>query len=308
MNILWQMKLLRSTLVLSFVLINGEFISKSSQVKLKGSEVSEVRMSDAVTDDDKTSYRGYLIRKRVRKVEIDEPLEGSQPYFADDEYATLIRDGRTVLRFDGMYEPMGNSMKVGLFSFLGASQKQFIVSQDTFRGGNQWVVTLQRGPRVIYDGRAWKTGREVDDMSLVDLDNDGVYEISVPTCIFYGFESLCPGCTPLPTIIFKYSNKTGRYLPANRQFAHYLLANVEDQKQKVQSVGSPLDNMNHLSGVLTVVLDYVFAGRAHEAWTFYDRAYKLPDKHKIKKEIRAKLRESPVYRFIYSKHTSRPKI
>lgn len=52
MNILSPMKLLRSTLILSFVIINGEFISKSSQVKLKGSEASEVRISDAVTDDE----------------------------------------------------------------------------------------------------------------------------------------------------------------------------------------------------------------------------------------------------------------
>lgn len=198
---------------------------------------------------------------------------------------------------------MGNSMKVGLFSFPGASRKQLIVSQDTFRGGNQWVVTLQRSPHVIYDGRLWKTGREVDDMSLIDLDNDGVYEISVPTCIFYGFESLCPGCTPLPTIIFKYSNKAGRYLPANPEFANYLLAKIEDRKQNIHSIGSPPDNMNHLGSVLTVVLDYVFAGRESEAWTFYDQAYKLPDKHEIKKEIRAKLSESPVYQFIYRKRT-----
>jgi len=249
-----------------------------------------------------------VIGKRIRKVKIDGAIKGGQSYFANDEYADLIRNGRTLLRFDGMYAPIGKSIEFGLFPFLKIRQNQLLVSQDTFRGGNQWVVALGRFPHIIYNGRMWRTGREVDDMSVIDLDGDGVYEISVPTCIFYGFESLCPGCTPLPTIIFKYSNRAGRFLPANPQFANYLLAKVEDQKQKIHSVGSPPDNMNHLGDILAVVLDYIFAGRQHEAWTFYDQAYKLPDKDRIKEEIRAELRDSPVYRFIYRRRSRRKHI
>ena len=83
------------------------------------------------------------------------------------------------------------------------------------------------------------------------------------------------------------------------QFAKHLLAEIENQKQSVPSPGDEVRKLNHLSSVPGIVLDFVFAGREREAWTFYDQAYKLPDKHRIKRQIRALLSDSPVYRFIY---------
>jgi hypothetical protein len=221
----------------------------------------------------------------------------------DDEYAVLAQHGRTLFRFDGLDAGFGNSIQFGLFSFLGKRGKQLVVSQDIYRGGNQWIVSLGRRPRVIYDGGVWLTGRESDDMSIADLDADGVYEIITPTCIFYGFESLCPACTPLPSIIFKYSERWKRYFPANRKFAALLLDGIEDREHRIRPPGSPPDNMNHLSDVLTVVGEYVFAGRERKAWTFYDRAYKLPDKKRMKARIRSVLNDSPVYRFIYQRRS-----
>jgi hypothetical protein len=94
-------------------------------------------------------------------------------------------------------------------------------------------------------------------------------------------------------------------LPANREFAKYVLDGIEDRKRNIHPTGSPPDDMNHLGDVLGVVLDYVFAGRAREAWAFYDAAYKLPDKNKIKQAIQRELRQSPVYRFIYRKRIRR---
>jgi hypothetical protein len=295
----------RHFIVLSLLVTGGEFITRASPFAQEPNDSIEVRLSDAITDNEKLSDRDYLIRKHHRKVRIGDAIEGGRPSFADEEFAILSRHRRTLLRFDGLYAPISTT-RFGLFSFLGRTRKQLFVSQDTFRGGIQWVVSLGRSPHVIYDGRAWLAGREVDDMSLVDLDSDGIYEISVPTCIFYGFASLSPGATPLPTIIFKYSRKAKRYLPANPRFADYLLSKIEERKQNIQPIGGPVNNMNHLGDVLGIVLDYIFAGRERAAWTFYDQAYKLPDKDKIKKEIRAELRDSPIYRFIYRKH-ARPR-
>jgi hypothetical protein len=45
------------------------------------------------------------------------------------------------------------------------------------------------------------------------------------------------------------------------------------------------------------VLDYIFAGKEQEAWTFYEHSYKLYDKKKIKTIVG----DQPVYRFIYKK-------
>jgi hypothetical protein len=259
-------------------------------------------MRDEEIDAENFSYAGFQIRKRTRKVRIDEAVTGSRPFFADDEYATVVRRRQTVLRFDGCaYSSVGNAIAFGLFSFLGGRAKQAFVSQDTFRGGCQWIVKFTRSARIIYDGRAWGTGRELDDMTVMDLDRDGIYEISVPTTIFYGFGDLSPAQTPLPTIIFKYSAKAGRYLPANRQFAGELLADIEERKHGVRSTGDVVENRDHLGDILGIVLDYIFAGREREAWTFYRSAYKLPDKIRVEREIRAELGRSPVYRFIYNR-------
>ena len=86
------------------------------------------------------------------------------------------------------------------------------------------------------------------------------------------------------------------------QFAKHLLAEIENQKQSVPSPGDEVRKLNHLSSVPGIVLDFVFAGREREAWTFYDQAYKLPDKQRIKREVQARLRDSPVYHFIYFKN------
>jgi hypothetical protein len=264
---------------------------------------NEIRIGDRLGEE-VLRYRNYRLKKRTRKVECDWPTE--EPCSIDVSYAVLQRAGKTVGRFDAdVYFGPGNSVQFGLISMLGGAAKQAVISQDIFRGGNQWIVGLGRRPRVLYDGDTWATGREVDDMSVIDLNKDGIFEIVVPTCIFYGFESLSPAATPLPSIVFKYSKRSRKFSPANPQFANYVLDGIEKRKRVIHPVGGPPDNMNHLGDVLGVVLDYVFAGRAREAWAFFDHAYKLPNKNRIKKEIRAELRQSPVYRFIYRERIKR---
>jgi len=297
------MRSLRITLIVALLLSNNE-LTKPQVVRSRVSRV-EVSAHDIATNRTKLAYRGYVIHKNMRKIRIDDRSYGGRLYFEQDEYARLTRKGRILLRFDGLIGGVGNSIEFGLFSFLRASEKQLLVSQDTFRGGKQWIVRLRRSPRILYDGHAWATGREIDDMSVIDLDGDGKYEVIVPTCIFYGFASLSPAATPLPSIVFKYSRESKKFLPANLEFAEYLLNGIEDRKRTIQAIGSPPDNMNHLGDVLGIVLEYLFAGHASEAWTFYDQAYKLPDKHEMKDKILAELRSSPVYRFIYHKHNRR---
>jgi hypothetical protein len=275
-----------------------------SSPRSRQDQVKEILMSDVLADDDLLSYGGYVVEKRHKKVRDDFSAEiQSRPSLIEVSYVVLKRQRNTLLTLDGgIYFGMGNSTRFGLFSFLPGPTKQLVVSQDIFRGGTQWVIDLTSRPRLVFDGPKWEVGREGDDMKIMDLDGDGVFEISVPTCIFYGFGNLSPGATPLPVIIFKYSKQVRRYLPANPQFANHLLADIQNQTQNLPSVSSEMDKMNHVSGVLGIVLDYVFMGREQEAWTFYDQAYKLPDKDRFKTLVRARLSHSPVYRFIYHKN------
>ena len=139
-------------------------------------------------------------------------------------------------------------------------------------------------------------------MRIIDLDNDGVYEITVPLTFFYGFSEWVPtGRTPLPTAIFKYRGKAQEYVPANPEFQDYLLENIDKRKR---GVSPPEDKVDHITDILPIVVDYIFAGKEMEAWTFFDEAYKLADKKELKAKISAAVRRQPVYRFIYRTHST----
>src|SRR5438552_1127494 len=135
-------------------------------------------------------------------------------------------------------------------------------------------------PRIIFDGPKWAAGREGDDMRITDLDNDGVYEINVPLTVFYGFSEWIPtGRTPLPSAIFSYDKNVREYVPANLRFQEYLLKRIDKEKE---SVSPPEDRINHITDILSVVVNYIFAGKEKEAWTFFDESYKLSDKKEMK--------------------------
>jgi hypothetical protein len=252
-------------------------------------DVKEVRAFEILGGDEELTYNGY----RVRKLHGREKIEGQ---LWEGSYVVIERAGKVLMKLDaGLYTPMGNAVSFGLYPLLGGEAKQLIVSQDIFRGGQQWIVSLSERPRAIYDGAEFGAGREGADMGIVDLDGDGVYEITQPLTAFYGFESLPPGWTPLPIVIFKYDGGARKYLPANALFQDYLLGDVEDAKARISG---PDDRLRHLADVLRVVLSYVFAGREPEGWVFYEEAYRLPDKADMKRKIKAELGDIPVYRFM----------
>ncbi len=257
--------------------------------------VKEIRIDDSLVREDELTYKGYTVRKSHREVrEADAP--GGR---VKVDYAVLERRGKVLRSFDaGVYNGgLGNSVAFGLFPFLGGEERQLIVSQDAPRAGAQWVVSLSPRPRVIYDGPAFAAGREVDDLRVEDLDGDGVYEIVAPICAFYGFRdwALAPADTPLPSAVFKYDLKAGKYLPANQLFRERLLKDVEEMKSKVRG---PEARGSHLADVLSIVLSYVYAGEEGAGWEFYDAAYGLPDKAEVKREVERVLRGEPVHRFM----------
>lgn len=275
-------------------------------------QISEAPSSDAVESDSdivageilgtsELSYRGFTIQTRFRKVKIDNSTnQNAKSKLLDVSYSILKQKGRVLAEFDAnVYSALGNSTSFGLFSFLGGDQKQLLVSQDVPRGGNQWIVSLSPTVRVIYNGRDFRTGREGPDMSIVDLDEDGVYEIIQPITDFYKFHDLMSvSKIPLPSVIFKYDKRARRYLPANRLFQDYLLKDIDEAKRNAALEDTQFD---HQSEVFRVVMDYIFAGKEPEAWAYYEEAYKLTGKAKIKERIKDVLRQQPVYRLMYTK-------
>lgn len=283
------------------VSVSADIYAAPQNPSLEQEKPTEIWMGDVLSDDDTLSYNGHVVERRHRKVRFDYPRQAKTPSsWIDVSYAALKHKGKVLTRFDdNIYFGMGNDIRFGLFSFLGGPTKQIVLSQDIFRGGTQWVISLSPRPHIIFDGPKWAAGREGDDMRIIDLDNDGVYEIALLLTAFYGFSEWVPtGRTPLPTAIFSYDKKAREYVPANLQFRDYLFKGVGKEKK---SVSPPEDRINHVADILTVVVDYILAGKEKEAWTFFDESYKLSDKKEMKAKITAVLRRQPVYRFIYEK-------
>lgn len=265
----------------------------SEELREKG-----IGIRDVFIDDEELSHEGFVVEKRYKTVNVNAGEAKEPPSWVEISYAVIKRRGKVLAQFDSVYSGMGNDTEFGLFPFLGGDTKQLIVSQDIFRGGTQWIVILSPRFQVIYDGDEFGAGREADDMRVADLDRDGVYEITQPVTTFYGFSSLSPAQTPLPIVIFKYDAKAKKYLPANHFFKEYILRDIDESKKKVSSAG---EGTNHLANILSIVLDYIYAGEEPAGWAFYDEAYKLPDKVEMKTKIEVELKEQAVYRFMYKK-------
>jgi hypothetical protein len=263
----------------------------------------EVWIGGILTNQKRLSYAGYTIERRNKIARIDYPAEmGSGWSTVDVSYARVKRHGRAVATFDASLDStMGVDTSFGLFPLLGGSKKQLIVSQDVSRGGTQWIASLSPRFHAIFDGPQWGVGREGNDMQIMDLDHDGVYEITVPITDFYDFQdNMSMSQIPLPEIIFKYERKSARYLPANHLFLEYALRNVAAQERAESS-----DESAARSPVLKVLLDYIYAGEEERGWLYFNRQYKLSDKDEIERRVKSILHAEPVYKFIYQHANAR---
>lgn len=221
----------------------------------------------------------------------------SRPSWIDVSYAVLKRKGSILAKFDAnVYFGMGNDIRLGLFSFLDGPTKQLIVSQDISRGGTQWVISLSHQPRIIFDGPDWAVGREGDDMKIIDLDHDKMFEIIVPITDFYDLQDKLPiARIPLPLIIFKYDVRAKKYVPANPLFESYALQGISDQK-----VEKTTDEFDQRAMALGELLPFIYVGKQSQAWELYNSSYKLSDKEEIRRRLKAILNRQPVYKFIYN--------
>lgn len=247
--------------------------------------------ADIINRVQKLAYKDYEIETRERTASF-----GGYSKQVEVAYVIVRHKGREIAKFDAdIYFPLGNSAEAGLFPLLGSDREQLVVSQDISRTGVQWVADLSKEFKIIFDGKKFLVGREANDMTISDLDSDGIQEITVPITSFYGFEKwrLTTSETPLPDIIFKYDSRRREYLPANPYFKECLLKEIAEAEQRI---GSNEDQ--RLGAIMSVTLDYIFAGEELRGWKFFDENCKLPDKSRIKSDMQKELDGHPVYRYL----------
>jgi hypothetical protein len=250
-------------------------------------------ITDTFAREGSLTLNGYEVSRQEKKVRYSYPPESKlAPDLLDSTYAVLKRNGRVVAKFDGGDSGFEVATAFGAFPFLGGGAKQLAVSLTVPRGGRHWVVDLSSArPRVLFDSLTYEVGRE--ELSVIDLDKDGTYELSMPVTAFYMFENMSMAETPLPEIIFKYDAGARGYVPANRLFPDYALRKIDEDIKALKP-----DDEAYMSKRLDILLRYVYAGREREGWDFFDRAYERADRDALKKKIASVLSREPVYRFL----------
>src|SRR5262245_62196209 len=247
----------------------------------------EILMRDIFNKEESLSYNGFKIAKleSIAKRSESEQIEFS--------YAVIKKNGRVLAKFDSIRGGLMNATDIGLFPFLGGKTKQLIISQTLPRAGRHWIVELTPNPKVLFDSGDYEVGRE--EVWTVDLDGDGVYEISLFVTSFYGaFNQLSVMSTPLPTVVFSYDRRAGRYLPANHRYRDYLLKGIETEISELPTaVGE-----RYLARRLDVLLRLLYAGKEKEGWEFFEKAYTLPDADRIKAIVTEEIQKAHAYNFI----------
>jgi hypothetical protein len=251
------------------------------------------------------SYEGYEVVKLKKRVKY-EYYPGKRKLI-DVSYTAMKKNGRVQAEFDGVRYSLGNSNEFGLLSAVAGATKQLIISQSIPRGGRHWIVDFSPEFRILFDSYYWHVGRE--DVTLIDIDRDGFYEIVLEDPSFYLSLPISIGETPLTRIIFKYDPRANKYLPANQLYKEYSLSGIEDDIAKLKPARNPEQvgfesEKGYLSDRLRILLRYIYAGEQSRGWVFFDREYTLRDKTELESNVKAILKDQPIYKFIYKTGTT----
>jgi hypothetical protein len=269
------------SLYLFLTVISHQFCGASPTV-MQSLEASFVQ-------DKKIVYKGYLITS-------------SYDPNTSIALATIKLRGRTLARMK-QTDNFLNSTQMALVSILGKGTKQVVIEQSSL--GNKCcfyyrIYDLFPRFRLVFDSSKYPVGH--DRLEIVDLDKDGMAELVIDDLTITFAEWLAFISSPRPTTIFKYEKRPGRYLPANRKFAGYILRGIGEGIAKVKEMNRDIEatsSQEYLMHFLEVFSSLAYAGHARRAWAFYDKQYKLHNKKGFRTEIKRWLLKDQVYRWIY---------
>ncbi len=267
-------------------------IEKPTEVAAPEKPKFRVIRSSTITSEKPLKHDAYSFETKIQKIQGE---EDDSPFPSEISNAILKRDGKFVAKFDGIYHLIANKTRFGEFSFLGDESKQVIISQTILQGGRHWIVSLEPSYKVLFDSNDFEVGRS--DFDIVDLNDDGVFEIVMDSIDFAFFEGMKSDLTPHVEVILKYDAKAQEFRPANHEFADFALRDVDDEIVKID----PQDKQKQLSGILKVMLRYIYADQPEKAQKFFEEKYTFDDKEVMRVKITDNLFQSTVYRYILSK-------
>lgn len=272
-------------------------------------EIEGVFVEGGGLEGARMSFNGYELTTRERTVHIRDEGHG---FDVEQSDVIIMRSGRIVRRFEGMMYPLGVATRFGLYSFLGGEAKQIVIEQAINRDEYYRILDVAGdAPRVIYEGGGY--------ISVVDLDGDGTLEIVAPINTLSFFHNLNNTNSPVSTAVFRYDERARRYNLANRRFSRFIMRDMERNLRVVEEKRPTGDELRELAlpdgetnfdirqpdyvgAVLSVLTDYVYAGREAEGWTFFDREFhNLRNKEAFRAGIREHFARDPIYIELYGR-------
>lgn len=234
--------------------------------------------------EDGLAHKGYTFEKQLKS---HSDLSGEEKTV---EFAVIRQGTRKVKTFDLLEHPL-SVIDFGLFGFLGNNEKQIFISQTAPRSGNHWIISLEPEFRVIFNSSEFNISDE--NFQAIDLDRDGVYELSFANYISLKLNSkTLAESMPTTEIIFKFNPSLNQYLPANPQFANHLLRDVDEQTKLIKR-----DNRDaQLADILNITLKYIYAGKDKEAWEIFEKHYDFEDKEIKRNAIKDALEKDVIYK------------
>lgn len=258
-------------------------------------------LDDVWQEDGSVLYNGFEIRKNCVASEM------SKLYSCE---ITVSKNGRVLKHYENEFA-YENSLKFGLFNFLGGDDKQLIVFQ--FSGGATCclfyeIYDLKPTFRKIYGEIKEDAPEDVgNELFPMDLDNDGVFEFRRTVMTFH----ITEGARPLA--IFQYDRKSGQFKNANRRFRRYIQVEFdkfvgEFIRRSHKGEGGEKTIIDPLKNLSEETIEYlnmsnlfyrIYIGERDSAWSDYDQDVQGPYKEASRKDIEQRLRADSTYRAIY---------
>ena len=265
----------------------------------KFEEIDIIDQFAAGQDNRMTSldFEDYRIKRVTVKKKDD--FDGT---LIDVNEAVLSKKGKTLARFEGTIHSLGNSMSFGLYPFLGGSEKQLLVIDESPRSDREWIVGLTPKFEIMFDAADYNV--QGGHLRLVDIDKDGVYELLYGKFLNEAFVNQSNGTRPVGMIVFKFEPKTRKYVPATHFFTDYTLRGIAEKVREFnESKNKSLDSC------LEIFMTYVYAGKEDEGWKFFDKEGldfssletsngKVKGKQNIIEHIKTTLNKDPIYKCI----------
>src|SRR5262245_25309303 len=176
-------------------------------------QISAQKIGVVFTKGNRLMYQGYGVTS-------------SATPGADSWTITIKKNGKILDKFEIGDTTSKDWAKLGLFKFLGGRRKQLIVEGYTGGAHCCWeyrIIDFSPTYRVLYNSEDGNAG---DELKPVDLNKDVVFEFTQNVMTFDYF-LLSHADSPFPPVIFKYNQRAGKYLPANRLFQSRVTEGIE---------------------------------------------------------------------------------